>query len=777
MWNCAFSPIPPWKSQPEVITLSKYLENLNPNDLFLELQAFSDGHSAHAWRCFGSHPAKTEDGTEGYLFRVWAPNAPKITLIGDFNHWDLQATPMEKIEGGIWEVFVPGLQRYDAYQYAVFQADGSYVGKADPFAFHAATRPDVSSKIYDLNTGYAWGDQAWMDRRAKQVPYTAPMNIYECHLGSWRRTGDGEFLSYRDTASYLVPYVKEMGFTHVELLPVTEYPLDASWGYQCTGYFAATSRFGIPDDLKYLVDQLHQAGIGVIMDWVPAHFPRDAFGLYQFDGTPTYEYADPRKGTHADWGTNVFDYGRSEVRSFLLSSAMFWLEEYHMDGLRVDAVSSMLYLDYGRKDGEWVPNVNGGHENLEAVDFLQKLNTAVFSAHPDVLMVAEESTSWPKVTHPVDQGGLGFNFKWNMGWMNDICHYIKMDPYFRQFNHKDITFSLMYAFSENYILPLSHDEVVHMKGSFFGKMPGDDPQKFAGVRAFYAYMMTHPGKKLSFMGAEFAQWNEWHYEYSLDWHLLQYPPHRQTQDFFKAMNAFYLQQPALWQQDDSWHGFQWLCADDNTANTVSFLRWDKDGKPLLVVCNFSPNHRLGYRVGAPFAGVWAPVLNTDDAQFGGQGLGDHDPVKTEKVPCHDQAQSLVIDLPPMSAMIYRCTRRFPVRKPAAPKAEQAAAKKAAPKKRAAKAKAAAAPAQEAAPQAALPEKPARKALPKKEPQQALPKKEEKQALPEKEKQHALPQKPEQTALPKKEDKAALTAPPQPKALTGRKKASKRKKRS
>ncbi len=651
--------------------MSKYQENLSPSDLYLELEAFSNGRSAHAWRCFGSHPAKTEDGTEGYVFRVWAPNAPRVSLIGDFNGWNLDANPMEKTEGGIWETFIPGLNRYDAYQYAIRQDDDTFVGKADPFAFHADTRPNVSSKIYDLNTGYQWGDGDWMTFRANHAPYRRPMNIYECHLGSWRRTGEGEFLSYRDTASYLVPYLKKMGYTHVELLPVTEHPLDASWGYQCTGYFAATSRFGVPDDLKYLIDQLHQAGIGVIMDWVPAHFPRDAFGLYRFDGTPTYEYADPRKGEHADWGTQVFDYGRNEVRSFLLSSAMFWLEEYHMDGLRVDAVSSMLYLDYGRKDGEWAPNVNGGHENLEAIEFLQKLNTAIFGAHPDVLMVAEESTAWPKVTYPVDEGGLGFNFKWNMGWMNDICHYIKMDPYFRQFNHRDITFSLMYAFSENYILPLSHDEVVHMKGSFFGKMPGDNPLKFAGVRAFYAYMMAHPGKKLTFMGTELAQWNEWHFEYSLDWHLLQYEPHRQTQEFFQAMNAFYLEQPALWEQDDSWQGFQWLCADDSTANTVAFLRWDRDGRPLIVVCNFSPEHRKGYRVGAPFAGTWAPVFNTDDARFGGQGLGDTANLKTEKVPFHEQAQSLVIDLPPMSAMIYRCVRKAPVRKP---KAETDAAK-------------------------------------------------------------------------------------------------------
>ena len=675
--------------------MSKYLEKLSSHDLFLELEAFTEGRSTHAWRCFGAHPAKDENDVDGYLFRVWAPNAPKITVIGDFNNWDLEATPMTKVEGGIWEAFVPGLNRYDAYQYAIHKADGSgFVGKCDPYGFHAATRPDVSTKLYDLDTGYQWGDRDWFAFRAKNPPYRRPMNIYECHLGSWRRTGEGEFLSYRDITGYLVPYVKEMGFTHVELLPVTEHPLDASWGYQCTGYFAATSRFGTPDDLKYLIDQLHQAGVGVIMDWVPAHFPRDAFGLYNFDGTPTYEYADPRKGEHKEWGTDVFDFGRPEVRSFLFSSAMFWLEEYHMDGLRVDAVSSMLYLDYNRKAGEWLPNVNGGHENLEAIKFFQDLNTAIFAAHPDVLMIAEESTAWPKVTKPVDDGGLGFNFKWNMGWMNDICHYIKLDPYFRQFNHRDITFSLMYAFSENYILPLSHDEVVHMKGSFFGKMPGDNPLKFAGVRAFYAYMMTHPGKKLTFMGAELGQWNEWHFEYSLDWHLLQYAPHRQTQDFVKAINAFYLENAPLWEQDDSWQGFQWLCADDNTANTVAFLRWDRKGNPLIVVCNFSPEHRNGYRVGAPFGGSWGVAFNTDDPAFGGEGLGDKEPIKTEKIPCHDQQQSFAIDLPPMSAVIYRCVRKNPVRKPKAEKASDAAK---AEKKPAAKKATKAAPKAEKAP--------------------------------------------------------------------------------
>ena len=533
--------------------------------------------------------------------------------------------------------------------------------KADPYAFHAETRPGTASKLYELGE-YRWGDGAWLEYRKNNPVYHRPLNIYEIHLGSWRRTGEGEFLSYRDIAQYLVPYVKEMGFTHVELLPITEHPLDDSWGYQCTGYFAATSRFGTPDDLMYLIDQLHQAGVGVILDWVPAHFPKDAFGLYEFDGQPCYEYADLRKGEHADWGTRVFDYGRNEVRSFLYSSALFWLEMFHIDGLRVDAVASMLYLDYGRKDGAWVRNIHGGNENLEAVDFLQKLNERVFAAHDDVLMVAEESTAWPKVSHPVSEGGLGFNLKWNMGWMNDVLHYMKMDPYFRQFNHKDITFSFLYAFSENFILPLSHDEVVHMKGSLLNKMPGSYEEKFAGVRAFYAYMLTHPGKKLLMMGSEFGQWNEWHFEYSLDWHLLDNEINRKTQAFFQAANHFYLAQAPLWEEDFSWEGFEWIYADDSQANTISFLRRDKKGNALVVVCNFSPVDRTGYCVGVPAAGAYTCLFNTDDPAFGGEGRGDREAVKSQYIPCHGREQSIVITLPPMSAVIYKCTRKFPPRR-------------------------------------------------------------------------------------------------------------------
>ncbi len=615
--------------------------------------AFLRGESCHAYNYLGTHP-ETRDGETGYLFRVWAPHAALVAVTGDFNDWNGTSHPLSFLGGGVWEGFLPGLGQYETYKYAVHTQDGRVLSKSDPYAFHAETRPSNASKLYDLS-GYEWGDASWLKWRRENPIYEKPLNIYEMHLGSWRRSGEGEFLSYREIAQWLAPYVKEMGFTHVELMPVTEHPLDASWGYQCTGYFAATSRFGTPHDLMYLIDTLHQAGVGVILDWVPAHFPKDAFGLYEFDGVPCYEYADPRKGEHADWGTRVFDYGSPEVRSFLFSSAMFWLEKYHIDGLRVDAVASMLYLDYSREAGQWVPNIYGGRENLEAIDFLKALNTQIFAAFPDALMIAEESTSWPLVSHPVEQGGLGFNLKWNMGWMNDITHYMKLDPYFRQHHHKDITFSFLYAFSENFILPLSHDEVVHMKGSFLNKMPGPYEEQFAGVRAFYTYMLTHPGKKLLMMGSEFGQWNEWHYEQSLDWHLLGNQLNRDLQAFFKAANAFYLEHGELWELDFSWEGFQWVCADDNSNNCAAFLRKNRAGEMLLVVCNFSPVHLPGYRLGAPLPGDYRCIFNADDALYGGGGRGNHGLITTEEEPCHGFDQSLTIDLPPMSGVIYRCT--------------------------------------------------------------------------------------------------------------------------
>ena len=646
----------------------------DPSDLPIYL--FKQGNNCEAYRYFGAH-LETRAGESGVVFRVWAPHATAISVVGDFNSWKPGSHPMRKVDGdSVWELFIPGVKEYDVYKYCVTTRGGDLIYKADPYAFHAETRPSNGSKVYDI-TGFAWHDDAWQTAQKKADVINGPMNIYEMHAGSWKLKDEKVPYNYSELADELIPYIREMGYTHVELLPVMEYPFDGSWGYQVTGYFAPTSRYGTPKDFMAFVDKMHEAGIGVIMDWVPAHFPKDGFGLYNFDGEACYEDPNPKRGEHKEWGTMVFDFGRSEVQSFLISSALYWLEQYHIDGLRVDAVASMLYLDYNRKQGEWEPNKNGGKENLEAVAFLRKLNDTVLGRHPHKCMIAEESTAWPMVTKPASDGGLGFNFKWNMGWMNDICHYIKLDPYFRQFNHRDITFSLMYAFSENYILPLSHDEVVHMKGSFLGKMPGENSEKFAGVRAFYAYMLTHPGKKLSFMGAELGQWNEWHYEYSLDWHLLQYEPHRQIHKFFQAANAFYLAEPALWEQDDSWQGFQWLCADDHTANTVAFLRWDREGRPLIVVCNFSPIHRKGYYVGAPFSGAWAPVLNTDAAEFGGSGLGDTAPIKTISTPCHDQEQALSIDLPPMSVMVYRCIRRSPVRKKKA--GEKAPEKKSFPK--------------------------------------------------------------------------------------------------
>lgn len=629
------------------------------------LERFVQGKETHLQEFLGCHPAERE-GKTGWVFRVWAPNAQKVCVMGDFNGWNTDDHPLSPIGYGVWEGFVPDLKTYDIYKYAVHGQDGQVTAKADPFAFHAETRPGNASKVYDLE-GYKWGDGSWLNHRKKNLVYSSPLNVYEVHLGSWRRTGDDEFLSYRDMAQYLVPYVKEMGFTHVELMPITEHPLDASWGYQCTGYFAATSRFGTPHDFMYLVDELHKAGVGVILDWVPSHFPKDGFGLYHFDGTPTYEYADPRKGEHQEWGTMVFDYGKNEVRSFLISSAMFWLEQFHIDGLRVDAVASMLYLDYNRQYGQWIPNMFGGHENLEAVSFLQDLNTAVFGAFPDIMMIAEESTAWPNVTKPVGkgglEGGLGFNLKWNMGWMNDITHYIKLDPYFRQYNHKDLTFSFMYAFSENYVLPVSHDEVVHMKGSLLNKIPGEYKDKFAGVRVFYTYMLTHPGKKLLMMGSEFGQWNEWHFEHSLDWHLLEdNKENRDIQAFFKAANDLYLSRKELWEVDYGWEGFQWLEADDNTANTVAFLRRDKEGNPLVVMCNFSPIHRKGYRIGVPLAGKYEVILNSDDTAFGGSGLGDKALIESEEFSSHGQAQSIEVDLPPMAGIILRCAKKAPVKK-------------------------------------------------------------------------------------------------------------------
>ena len=620
-----------------------------PEDAGRQYLSFLAGESTDAYRFLGARPEK-RDGRSGVLFTVWAPHATEVSLVGDFNDWHAGEDPMEK-SGQFWQLFREGLGRFDSYKYAVRASDGKLTYKADPFAFHSETRPGTASKVYPLG-GYRWRDGAWQKKKAARSPYTSPMNIYELHAGSWRTYPDGTPLSYRDLAGELVPYIKEMGYTHVELMPLSEYPFDGSWGYQVTGYYAPTSRYGTPEDLMALVDALHQADIGVIMDWVPAHFPKDECGLYRFDGEPCYEDKNPLRAEHKEWGTMVFDYGSPPVMSFLISNALYWLEEYHIDGLRVDAVASMLYLDYNRKEGEWQPNTRGGRENLEAVAFLQRLNTAVFAAHPNALMIAEESTAWPLVTKPVSVGGLGFNFKWNMGWMNDMLDYFSTDPYFRAGKHDKLTFSFVYAFSENYILPLSHDEVVHGKCSLIGKMPGEYEQKFAGLRAMYGYMMAHPGKKLLFMGQEFAQFIEWNYEQALDWQLLEYDAHRSMQGYVKELNGFYTSQPPLWEVDDSWEGFTWLIPDDAGQNILVFLRTDASGGQLLCVSNFAPVQREGYCIGVPKSGYYKEVFNSDAQRFGGSGAGNPRAVRSRKGEMHGHDQHISITIPPMSTLFF-----------------------------------------------------------------------------------------------------------------------------
>ena len=617
-------------------------------------QLYHSGCLTNGWRLFGAHPA-TEKGVHGWWFNVWAPRAKAVSVVGDFNGWDPEETPLAP-KGEFWQGFVPDLPVYTSYKYAVTGADGKLRYKADPYGFHTETRPGTASKLYDIEH-FAWTDEAF--RKAKQPVYHQPLNIYEVHLGSWRKHENGDFLDYRDMARQLAAYVKDMGYTAVELLPVTEHPLDDSWGYQCTGYFAPTSRFGTPEDFMWFVDHMHANGIPVILDWVPAHFCKDEQGLYEFDGTCCYEYTDPRKREHAGWGTRIFDYGRPEVVSFLLSSARFWLEMYHIDGLRVDAVASMLYLDYGREAGQWAPNIHGGRENLEAVDFLRKLNAMAFSVDPNVLMIAEESTAWPLVTKPADMGGLGFNLKWNMGWMNDICHYLKLDPWFRQDHHRDLTFSMMYAFSENYVLPISHDEVVHMKGSVVGKMPGDYENQLRCTRGFYAYLLSHPGKKLLFMGPEIGQWHEWDSGGQLDWYLLEHPENQRLHAFFKAANAFYKEEPALWDVDFDWQGFEWLVPDDNHNNVIVFLRRDRGGNELLCAVNFSPNDYGAYRVGVPPRRQYVPAFTTDAPAFGGTGFADTSPVAVEAVPSHGRDHSAVIRIPAFGAVFLRGQGVFP----------------------------------------------------------------------------------------------------------------------
>lgn len=631
---------------------TKTTKKESENDVPLYL--FHEGSNSNAYEYFGSH----RKNKNTVVFRVWAPNAEAVSVTGDFNGWSETENPMTLLpkSGGVWEAEIKNIKQYDMYKYCITARDGRTLMKCDPYGFHMETRPGTATKYYEIDDCYEWHDEKWVEGRNGKNIYASPVNIYEIHAGSWKQYDDGNFYSYRALADALVPYVKKMGYTHIEFMPLTEYPFDGSWGYQVTGYFAATSRYGEPKDLMYLVDKCHENGIGVILDWVPAHFPKDANGLYEFDGGPLYEYSDPRKGEHYGWGTRVFDFGRNEVRSFLMSSASFWLRKYHLDGIRIDAVASMLYLDYDRKDGEWVPNKNGGNENLEAVEFLQKLNENIFRDFPYAMMIAEESTSWPMVTKPVFSGGLGFNFKWNMGWMNDILRYFSLDGFFRKYNHDCITFSLFYAFSENFVLPISHDEVVHGKKSLIDKMPGTYDEKFAGVRAFLGYMMAHPGKKLMFMGQEFGQFIEWNYEKGLDWLLLDYPKHRALQNYFKKINEFYKANPAFWQVDYSWEGFSWISSDDKDNSVIAFRRMDEKGKEIIVVCNFTNVERHDYRIGIPKKGVYKIVFNSDDVEFGGEGKGDKGKLKTESINMHGFEQSISLDLPPMSAIYIKKTR-------------------------------------------------------------------------------------------------------------------------
>jgi 1,4-alpha-glucan branching enzyme len=629
-------------------TTKKHSENDVP------LYLFHEGSNSNAYEYFGSH----RKNKNTVVFRVWAPDAKNVSVTGDFNDWSQTENPMKPLKnsGGVWEAEIKNIKPYDMYKYCITAADGRTLMKCDPYGFHMETRPGTATKYYEIDDCYEWHDEKWVEGRNGKNIYESPVNIYEIHAGSWKQYDDGNFYSYRALADSLVPYVKKMGYTHIEFMPLTEYPFDGSWGYQVTGYFAATSRYGEPKDLMYLVDKCHKNGIGVILDWVPAHFPKDANGLYEFDGGPLYEYSDPRKGEHYGWGTRVFDFGKNEVRSFLMSSASFWLKKYHLDGIRIDAVASMLYLDYDRKDGEWVPNKNGGNENLEAVEFLQKLNENIFRDFPYAMMIAEESTSWPMVTKPVFSGGLGFNFKWNMGWMNDILRYFSLDGFFRKYNHDCITFSMFYAFSENFVLPISHDEVVHGKKSLIDKMPGSYDEKFAGVRAFLGYMMAHPGKKLMFMGQEFGQFIEWNYEKGLDWLLLDYPKHRALQNYFKKINEFYKVNPAFWQIDYSWEGFSWISSDDKDNSVIAFRRIDEKGKEIIVVCNFTNVERCDYRIGIPKKGAYKIVFNSDDVDFGGEGKGNKGKLKTESINMHGFEQSISLDLPPMSAIYIKKTR-------------------------------------------------------------------------------------------------------------------------
>lgn len=622
-----------------------------------DLYLFREGRYLYSYEKLGAHPREVE-GVKGINFAVWAPNAYKVSVIGAFNQWDKRAHPMRFHEGaGVWELFIPEAKEGDSYRYEIrSRFNGFRAEKSDPYGFFSERRPANASVIADIE-GYEWDDDEWMGERALGSPLDKPMSIYELHAGSWRRAPDGRWLNWRELAQELVDYVKDLGYTHIELMPIAEHPLDASWGYQVTGYYAPTSRYGTPKDFMYFVDVCHQNGIGVILDWVPAHFPKDGHALSYFDGTYLYEHADPRQSEHPDWGTYIFNYGRNEVRNFLVSNALYWLKKYHIDGLRVDAVSSMIYLDFSRKEGQWIPNKYGGNENLEAIDFLREVNTLVHAETPGAVTVAEESTAWPMVSRPTYLGGLGFTLKWNMGWMHDMLHYMESDPVYRRWMHHQVTFSLAYAFSENFVLALSHDEVVHGKGSLVGKMAGDYWQKFASLRLLTGYQIAHPGKKLMFMGHEIAQFREWSEDRQLDWEVLEYPMHRQMQAWVRDLHRLYKAEPSLYEVDFDWKGFQWIEANDADQSVFSFIRFAKDTADfLVVVANFTPVVRHNYRIGVPERGFYREVLNSDSALYGGSNVGNSGGAQTEETAWHQWQQSLVLTVPPLGIVILKLER-------------------------------------------------------------------------------------------------------------------------
>ena len=618
---------------------------------------FGEGRLLYAYDKLGAHRREIE-GVKGVNFAVWAPNAYRVSVVGNFNGWDARVHPMQSQGGGgLWELFIPGLDVGEVYKYDLRSHNADYRGeKADPYGFRSEVRPRNGSIVANLD-GYTWGDEDWIDKRSIEGVLNGPMVTYEVHLGSWRRNADGNFLTYRELADQLVPYIRDMGYTHIELMPIAEHPLDASWGYQVTGYYAVTSRYGSPEDFMYFVDTCHQNDIGVILDWVPAHFPKDGFALSYFDGTHLYTHDDPRRAEHPDWGTYIFNYGRNEVRNFLVANALFWLKQYHIDGLRVDAVSSMLYLSFGREDGGWMPNQFGGHENLEAIEFLREVNKVVHGEFPGAVTIAEESTSWPMVSRPTYVGGLGFTLKWNMGWMHDTLKYMKSDPIYRRWEHNTITFSIMYAFSENFVLSLSHDEVVHLKKSMLSKMAGDWWQKFSSLRLLYGYQTTHPGKKLTFMGMEIGQWSEWSEERALDWSLLEGPMHTGLQAWVRDLNAVYKTQPALWEHDFDEHGFRWIDANDSENSVLTYMRFADDPSDFIVVAmNFTPVPRQYYRIGVPEAGHYRELLNSDGKGYGGGDVGNGGGVHTESHHSHGYQQSLTLTIPPLGIVILKLER-------------------------------------------------------------------------------------------------------------------------